>query len=191
MPDPANPSVAEDPVVEGARRRQYARDGSGFEVAESVELMGGPPIPAEARAELLVIKSGGSFLCARPDGDIRAPAAGGEGLYWRDTRVLSELALSFGAVEPVLQPHSVESGYCAVVHATNPALITGADRSVPQETLNLRRTLLIDDGRLYVSVELRSFHALPVTIPIELASRPTSLTSSRCAASASGPRAGV
>jgi glycogen debranching enzyme len=168
MPDPANPSVTEDAVVQGARRRQRAGDGSGFEAAGSVELMSGPPIATEARADLLVIKSGGSFLCARPDGDIRAPAAGGEGLYWRDTRVLSELGLSFGAVEPVLLSHSVESGYCAVVHATNPVLITGAGKSVPQETLNLRRTLLIDDGRLYVSVELRSFHALPVTIPIDL-----------------------
>jgi glycogen debranching enzyme len=171
----------------GATRR-VSPSGEEFEVAGRagpVELMRAPPIPAEARAELLVIKAGHGFLCARPDGDVRAPAAGGEGLYFSDTRYLSELRFSFGAVEPVLLSHSIESGFRAVVDATNPELAaikaagpeaageprrqSGAARTsiVPQETLNLRRTFVIDD-RLHVRVELRSFNRMPVAVPLDL-----------------------
>jgi len=151
-------------------RRRVSPSGEEFEVAGEagpVELMGAPPIPAEARAELLVLKAGGAFLCARPDGDIRAPAVDGEGLYDHDTRVLSELRLSFGGVEPVLLSHSVESGYRAVVDATNPQIASEAGEPVPQETLNLRRRFVIDE-RLYVEIELQSFNRRTVTVPLEL-----------------------
>jgi glycogen debranching enzyme len=157
------------PSTDGGRGQRIGPRGEEFQVAGRagpIELIGAPPIPAEARAELLVIKAGGAFLCARPDGDVRAPAAGGEGLYWRDTRILSELRLSLAEQEPVLLSHSIESGYRAVVNATNPELVT-AGGVIPQETLNLRRTLLIDD-RLYVLVELRSFCRQPVTVPVDL-----------------------
>jgi glycogen debranching enzyme len=155
---------------DGGEYRRVSPTGEEFEVAGRagpVELMGAPPIPAEARAELLVIKSGEPFLCARPDGDIRAPALGGEGLYHHDTRVLSELRLSFAGAEPVLLSHSVESGYRAVVDATNPELRDGGAEPVPQETLNLRRTFVIDE-RLYVEIEVRSFNRRAVTVPLDL-----------------------
>jgi glycogen debranching enzyme len=144
--------------------------GEEFEVAGRagpVELMGAPPIPAEARADLLVIKAGRLFLCARPDGDIRPPAVSGEGLYADDTRYLSELRLSFGATQPIRLAHSVEFGYRAEVNATNPAMADALGSSVPQETINLRRTLLIAD-RLYCSVALHNFHQQPVTLPLTL-----------------------
>jgi hypothetical protein len=34
------------------------------------ELEGAPDVPAEARGELLALKSGAVFVCARPDGDV-------------------------------------------------------------------------------------------------------------------------
>jgi glycogen debranching enzyme len=148
--------------------RLVSPKGEEFQVAGRagpVELMGAPPIPAEARAELLVIKHGAGFLCARPDGDIRPKAASGEGLYAEDTRHLSELRVSLGDASPVLLSHSIESGYRAVVDATNPAIADATGASVPQETINLRRTLLISD-RLYCDIALRSFHSAPVTVPL-------------------------
>jgi glycogen debranching enzyme len=151
--------------------RRLSPTGEEFEVAGQagpVELMGAPPIPAEARAELLVIKAGEVFLCARPDGDIRTPATGGEGLYHNDTRVLSELCLSVGGAQPVLLAHSVDSGYRAVVEATNPELRGSAAESVPQETLSLRRTFVVGD-RLHVEIEVRNFNARTVSVALELA----------------------
>jgi glycogen debranching enzyme len=144
--------------------------GEEFEVAGRagpVDLMGAPPIPAEARAELLVIKSGGAFLCARPDGDISGVSPSGEGLYAHDTRYLSELRVAFGAASPVLLSHSVDSGYRAVVNATNPALTDIHGVAVPQETLNLRRTFVLDD-RFYCSLLLHNYRPHRVSVPLVL-----------------------
>ncbi|HLH64451.1 MAG TPA: amylo-alpha-1,6-glucosidase [Solirubrobacteraceae bacterium] len=142
--------------------------GEEFEVAGQagpVELLEAPPIPAEARAELLVIKHDAVFLCARPDGDIRPREVSGEGLYSEDTRYLSELQVGFGEVSPVLLSHSIESGHRAVVNATNPVLVDSTGSRIPQETINLRRTLLVSD-RLHCELALRSFHPKPVRLPL-------------------------
>ncbi|MEA2207763.1 MAG: hypothetical protein QOF54_240 [Solirubrobacteraceae bacterium] len=130
-------------------------------------LIGAPPIPAEARADLLVLKSGAMFLCARPNGDVRSDAISGEGLYRDDTRHLSELRLTFGAAQPVLLSHSVEAGHRAVVNATNPALVDARGAEVPQETLNLRRTLVVADG-LYYLIELHNYCAHELAVPLSL-----------------------
>ena len=76
------------------------------ERAGPVELHGAPPIPAEAREELLVIKDGELFLCARTDGDIAPAQLSGEGFYAYDTRYLSEVRLEVGGVRPVALSYS-------------------------------------------------------------------------------------
>jgi glycogen debranching enzyme len=130
------------------------------------DLEGAPLVPAEAREELLALKSGAMFVCARPDGDILAARASGEGLYARDTRHLSELRLTIEGLSPVLLSSSMQSGHHAVINATNPTLRSG-DVDVPQETLNVRRTVLIAD-RLYYRVRVRSFHPETVATRVEL-----------------------
>jgi glycogen debranching enzyme len=159
-----------EPTMRAAGEELLSPDGEAFEVAGRagpVELMSAPPVPAQAQAELVVIKAGEAFLCARPSGDVLAPAVGGEGFYTRDTRVLSELRLSFGEASPVLLSHSMQSGYMAVVESTNPTLRVAHGTEVPQETLSLRRTLLIDE-ELHLHIELRSFLRTPARIPLEL-----------------------
>jgi glycogen debranching enzyme len=131
------------------------------------DLTGAPEVPAEAREELLALKSGTTFVCTRPDGDIRARRASGEGLYARDTRHLSELRLTVGGVAPVLLSSVMESGHHAVINATNPTLHAGG-LQVPQETLNIRRTLVVSE-RLFCEVRVRSFRPGPVLTSLELA----------------------
>jgi glycogen debranching enzyme len=141
-----------------------------FEVAGRagpIELMGAPPVPAQARAELLVIKAGDVFMCARPDGDIRPYAVSGEGLYAHDTRHLSELHVSFAGEQPVLLARATESGSSAVVNQTNPVIVDLDGSTVPQETLNLKRTMLVAE-RLYCQLELRNFHAARVRVPLTM-----------------------
>jgi hypothetical protein len=96
--------------------------------------------------KVLTAGSGGSaggqarrVSLAAPRAAVRVAA---KGLYAEDTRYLSELHLTFGALEPVLLSHTVVAGYGAVVDATNPTLAQDVGLSVAQETLNLRRTLL-------------------------------------------------
>ena len=78
--------------------------GEQFEVlgrAGPVEVRRAPAIPTEAREELLVIKEGELFLCARTDGDVAAARVSSEGFYAHDTRYLSEIRLEIGEIPPV------------------------------------------------------------------------------------------
>ena len=159
----ASPS-ASDPVRAASDQDPLAADPA--QTQTTPELEGAPLVPAEAREELLALKAGTTFVCARPDGDIRTTRASGEGLYARDTRHLSELRLTVGGSAPVLLSSSMQSGHHAVINATNPRLRSGGIE-VPQETLNVRRTVLIAD-RLYYRVRLRNFHAEPVATTVEL-----------------------
>ena len=131
------------------------------------DLESAPDVPAEAREELLALKSGAVFVCARPDGDIRPARASGEGLYAQDTRHLSELRLTVGGARPVLLSSVMESGHHAVINATNSVLRSDRDVIVPQETLNVRRTVLIAD-RLFYRVRVRSFRPEPVATTVEV-----------------------
>jgi glycogen debranching enzyme len=131
------------------------------------QLEGAPDVLAEAREELLALKSGGMFVCARRDGDIRPVRASGEGLYIEDTRHLSELRLAVGGLLPVPLSSVMESGHYAVINATNPVLGSGVGDVVAQDTLNVRRTVLIAD-RLFYRVRVRNFAAKPVVTVAEV-----------------------
>ncbi len=130
-------------------------------------LEGAPDVPAEAREEMLALKSSGLFVCTRRDGDIAPARATGEGFYAHDTRHLSELRVTVGGLRPVLLSSVMESGHHAVVNATNPVLRTGDGMPVLQETLHVRRTLLIAD-RLFYRVGIHSFHTETVSILVEV-----------------------
>ena len=96
-----------------------------FEAPRLRELESAPDVPAEAREELLALKSGAAFVCARREGDIRPARASGEGLYVEDTRHLSELRLTVGGLPPVPLSSVMESGHYAVINATNPGVALG------------------------------------------------------------------
>src|ERR1700680_1679147 len=130
------------------------------------DTVGAPSVLAEARQELLALKAGELFVCTRPEGDIRPARASGEGFYARDTRHLSELRLTVGRLQPVPLSSVMESGHHAVINATNPVLVAG-EASVPQDTLNVRRTVLVADC-LYYRVRVRSFHPQPVATAVEV-----------------------
>lgn len=108
-----------------ARSRHVSPRGDEFDVvgrAAPVRSGPAPHVPAEAREELLVIKDGDIFCCARPDGDIHPARVTGEGLYAHDTRYLSELRVLLGGRPPVPLSYTAETGYRAVVNATNATL---------------------------------------------------------------------
>ncbi len=140
----------------------------GVEAPPLRELESAPDVPAESRQELLALKSGAVFLCARRDGDIRPARSSGEGLYAEDTRHLSELRLTVGGLPPVPLSSVLESGHYAVINATNPVLRSATGAPVPQETLNVRRTVLIAD-RLFYRVRVRNFGLEPVVTVAEVA----------------------
>ena len=155
---------APDPADPGSEPAKSASDPIQTFAAQDLE--GAPLVPAEAREELLALKAGAMFVCTRPDGDIHAARASGEGLYARDTRHLSELRLTLGELPPVMLSSVMQSGHHAVINATNPILRT-KELEVSQETINVRRTVLIAD-RLYYQVGVRSFGPGTVHTTVEL-----------------------
>jgi len=144
--------------------------GEQFEVlgrAGPVERRGAPAIPAEAREELLVIKDRELFLCARPDGDVAAAKASGEGLYAHDTRYLSEIRLEVGNAPPVALSYAAVDDR-AIVDSTNAVLQGAGLPVVPQQSLSISRELMIASGRLYYLVRMLSFLRDAVTTNVSL-----------------------
>jgi glycogen debranching enzyme len=133
-----------------------------------VDLQRAPPIPAEAREELLVIKDGELFVCARTDGDIAPAQVSGEGFYAHDTRYLSELRLEVGGARPVALSYATVDDR-AIVDSTNARLRRGALEPIPQLSLNVTRELMIASGRLYYLIRLRNFLRDVVTTTVSLA----------------------
>lgn len=144
---------------------ELATAGSGGATDGARDLENAPPVPAEAQEELLALKSGAVFLCSRPDGEIWPGQVTGEGLYAGDTRHLSELRVTVGGLPPIPLSSTMESGYCAVINGTNPTLRGDDGLTVPQDTLNVRRTVLVAD-RLYYRIVLRNYRPRAVTIAV-------------------------
>ena len=138
------------------------------ERAGPVELQRAPPIPAEAREELLVIKDGELFLCTRTDGDVAPAQVSGEGFYARDTRYLSEVRLEVGGAAPVALSYAAVDDH-AVVDSTNATLPRGELEPIPQLSLSITRELMIASGRLYYLIRLLNFLRDPVTSTVALA----------------------
>ncbi len=156
---------------DGVGRELVSPRGEPFEVvgrAGPVERHGAPPIPAEAREELLVLKDGDLFLCTRTDGDIAPARVSGEGLYAHDTRHLSELRLEVGGARPVALSR-VTSEDRAVLDATNARLKGNSHPPVPQLSLSITRELMVAAGRMYCTVRLRNFLREPVSTAVSLA----------------------
>ncbi len=134
--------------------------------AGPVELRGAPPIPAEAREELLVIKEGELFLCTRPDGDVGPAQVSGEGFYAYDTATSRRSAWRWGGA-PVALSYAVDAERAAV-DATNGTLHRGARAPVPQLSLSIA-------GRSWsppagcTTGRVRNFLSEPVTTTVALA----------------------
>ncbi|MEA2200006.1 MAG: hypothetical protein QOI89_602 [Solirubrobacteraceae bacterium] len=155
----------------GMGREVFSPRGEPFAVvgrAGPVELHGAPPIPAEAREELLVLKDGELYLCARTDGDVAPAQVSGEGFYMHDMRHLSEIRLEIGDARPVALSHTAFE-HRAVLDATNATLAGDSRQPVPQLSLSITRELMIASGRLYYLVHLRNFLADPVSTSMALA----------------------
>jgi len=117
--------------------------------------------------DLLVLKEGGLFICARRDGDIRASPGSGEGFYSSDTRYLSELSLTIGGCSPALLSTMTQSPYEAVVTLANAAVDgDGGSPTLPM-VLSIRRMILLGD-RLYQRILIKNHSGTRVITEMEI-----------------------
>jgi glycogen debranching enzyme len=122
-----------------------------------------------ARTERLwSTKEGEMFLCADAEGNLDAENVTGSGLYWRDTRYLSDFVLDVDGNAPLLLSTSADRAFASHVDLTNQDLVDeeGTVTAV-QGTVNIRRTRVID-GRFYERIRVRNYNATAVELTLNL-----------------------
>lgn len=124
-----------------------------------------PAIIAEAAVERLVIKEGRLFVCCRPNGDI-LPGFGGDGLYFDDTRYLSELRMDLSEKYPILLSSSDDLGYALAASLTNPEITSGGD-TIPQQTLSITRFRFVE-SHLHEQITVTNYARIPAEVEFKL-----------------------
>jgi glycogen debranching enzyme len=112
-------------------------------------------MPTGSITHLAIIRHDGVSALSLPQGDIDARTEPSSGVYFRDTRYLSRLSVSFGGVAPVpLDARQVEPGLSAIF--TNPALQSPHGGVIESQTLVLRRRRVVSEG-LVESFDISSY----------------------------------
>ncbi len=137
---------------------------------EALCLEGGGGLPfivSEVPRQSLIIKEGEYFLYTYENGDMSHGNRAGLGLYYRDTRFLSTLETRIENAQPLFLSSSVERGYMANIHLSNPDIVTGEELTIPQDVINISRSRLIRDG-IIERVQVRNYHTAPVHVHLSL-----------------------
>ena len=114
--------------------------------------------------ELVSLKDGQAFLVFNHNGDI---TGGAEGLFDRDTRVLSRLVFSVGDIRPSRLSYTVSKDNAVFTfHGTNRALPPTGGRGTPRGAIHIERRRLLREERLYERVRCTNFGLDQVMLPI-------------------------
>src|SRR3954469_20533986 len=116
-------------------------------------------IPTEnlnvASATQHVLKSGDTFIVNDPLGDIRG---NDDGLFVNDTRVLSQLRLTFGGRAPSLLSGSVSSDNAVfTAHMTNRPLPPIGGATTPEGVLHVERRRVLSRHVLHEAIVLTNY----------------------------------
>ncbi|HEX9342440.1 MAG TPA: amylo-alpha-1,6-glucosidase [Actinomycetota bacterium] len=146
--------------------------GEEFELADEsvnrVLVKGVAAVLDQGTQRLWSTKEGDMFLCADAHGNVDAEAAIGAGLYYKDTRFLSDYMLTVDGHVPLLLSTSADRAYASHVDLANQDLVAvdGAIQAI-QGTVNIRRTRVIK-GRLYERIRVKNYNANPVELTLAL-----------------------
>jgi glycogen debranching enzyme len=123
----------------------------------------GEPIALSDIRDALVIKESNLFLMTDVEGNIPLDSLAGYGLYKGDTRHLSVYDLTFGDIRPVVLLSTAELGYSSEQHLTNPALTTAEGKTIPKESLEVRRHRVINES-LLEAIQVTNFNIFRTTV---------------------------
>ncbi|HZB03833.1 MAG TPA: amylo-alpha-1,6-glucosidase [Actinomycetota bacterium] len=125
------------------------------------------PVVADLPGKVLAVKEDETFLYSDIEGNLDDRVELGLGLYYRDTRFLSNYRLKISARDPILLSSSGERVYVSHVDLTNPDLYDEERDPVPQHTLNIRRIRAIKD-RLYERIRVKNYNPFRIEIDVTL-----------------------
>ncbi|HEY4350106.1 MAG TPA: amylo-alpha-1,6-glucosidase [Paraburkholderia sp.] len=113
-----------------------------------------------------VLKSGGTFIVNDPLGDITGID---DGLFVNDTRVLSQLRLTFGGRAPSLLSGSVSSDNTAfTAHLTNRPLPPLGGDSTPEGVIHVERVRVLCGTVLNEAIELTNYGTNEAVVPLSI-----------------------
>lgn len=111
--------------------------------------------------DLRNLKYGDAFAVLDSHGDVGTILETAEGLYYRDTRYLSNFELRLEGKRPLLLSSAVHDDKAALsVELTNPDVQLGERDKLQRDTIFLQRTKFLFGPRCYERINLRNYSAV-------------------------------
>ena len=157
--------MAEEEVVRTPQGEEYEPLS---ESAQRVLTEGVPFILGDLHRSLLSTKEGETFVHSDLNGNLSVPNTVGMGIYYKDTRFLSQFELRINGTMPVLLSSSAERAYMSYVDLTNPDVWEEGQLSLGQQTLNVRRTRVVGPI-VHERIRLRNYNDTEIKVVLEFA----------------------
>lgn len=119
------------------------------------------------RTPTMVLKQAGIFVVSDERGDI-GRSTPGAGIYFRDTRFLSDYQLTVNGEAPELLDSSAEYNVAAIIQFANPCLQAGDGQDILPNSVSLRRYRLVVDQGVLEQLDFHNFNDFPATVELEL-----------------------
>ena len=115
------------------------------------------------------LKHGDTFIVFDHRGDIGAESGSSEGLYHRDTRILSKFALLLEEARPLLLSSTTQDDNAVfTADLSNPDLLANGQIALRREQIHLHRLRFVWEGSCYERVLVRNFSDRPMRIRVAL-----------------------
>ena len=116
-----------------------------------------------------ILKHGDCFAVLDAYGNAQAVGPAAEGLFFEDTRYLSQLALTIDGMRPLLLSSRVsEDNAILEADLTNPDLIENGELRSPCDTVHILSTTVLGEDALFTRLELRNFALAPAGFRLAL-----------------------
>lgn len=114
------------------------------------------------------LKNGDMFGVFDHHGDIVRTIGGADGIYYKDTRYLSEIQLLIEDRKPLLLSSTVRSNNALLTASlTNPDIFSDGELRLPRDTMHVVRSKYLWQGACYERIKIQSFHDDKQTITIK------------------------
>jgi len=128
-------------------------------------------IPATAPGSVQgrrVLKEGGTFALLDEYGSAQATGPGPEGLFFEDTRYLSQLHLTIDDQRPLLlSSRMTQDNAMLAVDLANPDLREDGKLRLPGATVHLQLGILLGEGAMFLSLDLRNYGGAPASFRLD------------------------
>jgi len=128
-------------------------------------------IPATAPVSIQgrrVLKHGGCFALLDEFGSAQATGPGPEGLFFEDTRYLSQLHPTIDDQRPLLlSSRMTQDNALLAVDIANPDLSAGGKLRLPGALVHIELGIALGDGALFLTLDLRNYGGVPASFRLD------------------------